>query len=158
MEYLFPFPHFQSICVPRSEASIWSVFLIDQLVKWILFLYPFSQPMSLVGALNPFTFKVIIDICIPIAVFLIVWIFCCCCWSSSLLSLVVWWLVLWVLFFLLSVFNHPGSSLLCEGFLQLCCVEATLYLWSVDFSLERLLSLWSTGFRAHGFSSCHAQA
>ena len=66
------------------------MFLIDQLIKWMLFLYPFSQPMSLVGALSPFTFKVIIDICIPIAIFFIVWIFCCW-WSSffPLLSLVV---------------------------------------------------------------------
>ena len=56
-----------------------------QLIKWILFSYPFSQPMSLVGALNPFTFKVIIDTYIPIAVFFIVWIFCW--WWSSFFPL-----------------------------------------------------------------------
>ena len=38
-----------------------------------MFLYPFSHLCLLVGALNPFTFKVIIDIYVPIAIFLIVW-------------------------------------------------------------------------------------
>ena len=38
----------------------------------------------------------------------------------------------------LSVFGCSGSSLLCEGFLQLLCV---------GFSLQRLLQLWSMDFR-----------
>ena len=40
---------------------------------FFFFLYPFSQSVSLVGAFNLFTFKVISDIYIPIAIFLIVW-------------------------------------------------------------------------------------
>ena len=34
---------------------------------------PFSQSVSLAGAFKPFTFKVIIDIYVPIVIFLIVW-------------------------------------------------------------------------------------
>ena len=39
---------------------------------WVLFLYPFSQSVLLVEAFNPFTFKVIINIYVPITIFLIV--------------------------------------------------------------------------------------
>ena len=39
---------------------------------WVLFLYPFSKTVSLVGAFNPFTFKVIIDMYVPMTIFLIV--------------------------------------------------------------------------------------
>ena len=39
---------------------------------WVLFLYPFSEPVLLVGAFNPFTVKVIIDMYVPINIFLIV--------------------------------------------------------------------------------------
>ena len=38
----------------------------------VLFLYPFSQYCLLVEALNPFTFKVIIDKYDPIAIYFIV--------------------------------------------------------------------------------------
>ena len=37
-----------------------------------LVLYPFSQSVSLVGEFNPFTFKIINDIYVPIAIFLTV--------------------------------------------------------------------------------------
>ena len=68
MEYIFPPSRFQSICVLRSEVGfLWTVFI------WVLFLYPFSQSVSFGwNIINPFTFKVIIDIYVPIAIFLIV--------------------------------------------------------------------------------------
>ena len=62
-EYIFPSSHFQSMCL-----EVWSGFLVDD-IYMDLVLYPFSQSVSLVGAFNPFTFKVIIDIFIPIAIF-----------------------------------------------------------------------------------------
>ena len=40
----------------------------------------------LVGAFNPFIFKVIIDVCIPIAIFLIVWDWFCRYFSFSCIS------------------------------------------------------------------------
>ena len=69
MEYIFLPSRFQSICVLRSEVGfLWTVFI------WVLFLYPFSQSVSFGRSIfNPFTFKVIIDIYVPIAIFLIVW-------------------------------------------------------------------------------------
>ena len=42
MEYLFPYTHFQSVCVPRSE-----VVLLQTVCIWILFWYPLSQFISL---------------------------------------------------------------------------------------------------------------
>ena len=39
---------------------------------WVLVLYPFSQSVSLVGAFNPFSFKVIIDTYVPVGIFLII--------------------------------------------------------------------------------------
>ena len=68
MEYLFLSPHFQSVCVPRSEVG-----LCRQHMYGSYFYIHSASLCLLVGAFNPFTFKVIIDIYVPIAIFLIVW-------------------------------------------------------------------------------------
>ena len=68
MGYLFPSPYFQSVCVSRSEVGLSKAAGI-----WVLFLYPLSRSVYLLfGALNPFTFKVTVDIYVPICIFLIV--------------------------------------------------------------------------------------
>ena len=67
-EYLFPFFHFQSVCVPRSE-----VVLLQTANSGALFLYPFTSLCLLVEAFNPFTFKVIIDMHVLPAI-LLFWI------------------------------------------------------------------------------------
>ena len=76
MEYIFPSSHFQSICVLKSEVCFLSQHIYVSCFCFFVCLfvcfYPFSQSVSLVGAFSPFTFKVIIDICVPIAIFLIV--------------------------------------------------------------------------------------
>ena len=82
MKYLYLFPHFQSVCAPRSEMGLfWTAYI------WVL--YPFSQSVSFIfiyflillfffslclldGVFNPFIFKVIIGMYIPITIFLIV--------------------------------------------------------------------------------------
>ena len=64
MEYLFPALHFQSVCVPWFEVGILAYI-------GVLFLYPASLSL-LVGAFNPFTFKVIIDKYDPVAIYFIV--------------------------------------------------------------------------------------
>ena len=65
MEYLFLF-HFQSLCVPNLN---WVPY--RQHIYGVLFLYSFSQSVFLVGIFNPFTFKVIINIYVPIHIFFI---------------------------------------------------------------------------------------
>ena len=67
MEYLFPALHFQSVCVPCFEVGLMETTYIG-----VLFLYAFSQSFLLVGAFNPFIFKVIIDKYDPIAIYFIV--------------------------------------------------------------------------------------
>ena len=67
MEYLFPALHFLSVCVPRFEVRLLQTTYIG-----VLFLYPFSQSLPLVGAFNPFTFKVIIDKYDPIDIYFVV--------------------------------------------------------------------------------------
>ena len=57
MKYLFPDLLFQSLCIPCFG---------------VLFLYPFSSLCLLVGAFNPFTFKVIIDKYGPVAIYFVV--------------------------------------------------------------------------------------
>ena len=65
MEYRFSSSQFESICVLRSELD----FLVDSVYMGLVFV--FNQSLCiLVGAFNPFTFKVIIDIYVPIAIFL----------------------------------------------------------------------------------------
>ena len=56
MEYLVPSPHFQSVCVSRSEVS-----LLETAYIWVLFVYHLATLCLFVGAFNPFTFKVIIN-------------------------------------------------------------------------------------------------
>ena len=65
MEYFLPSFHVQFVRVPRSEVG-----LLKTAYIWILFLYPFSQLCLLVGAFSPFTFKVIIDLYVLIAILL----------------------------------------------------------------------------------------
>ena len=67
MEYLFPALHFQSVCVPSFEVGL----LYTGYIR-VLFLYPFSQSLFLVGAFNPFMFQVIIDKYDPVAIYFIV--------------------------------------------------------------------------------------
>ena len=67
IKYLFPSPHFQSACIPRSEVGF-----LETAYTQVLFLYSFSQSVFLVGACNLFTFKVIINICILVVILLIV--------------------------------------------------------------------------------------
>ena len=72
MEYIFPSSHFQSICVLRSEVGFLQTAYI-----WVLFFNYSASLCLLVGAFNPFTFKVIIEIYVPIAIFLVVWDWFC---------------------------------------------------------------------------------
>ena len=53
MEYLLPALHFHSVCVLCFEVG-----LLETTYIGVLFLYPFSLCL-LVGAFNPFIFKVI---------------------------------------------------------------------------------------------------
>ena len=57
MEYLFLSPHFQSVCVPRSEVG-----LCRQHMYGSYFYIHSASLCLLVGAFNPFTFKVIIEV------------------------------------------------------------------------------------------------
>ena len=58
MEYLFPSPYFQSVCVPRSEIG-----LSQTAYGVVLFFCICSASLCLlVGAFNPFIFEVIINI------------------------------------------------------------------------------------------------
>ena len=61
MIYLFPALHFQSVCVPCRQHIQGSYFCIHSASLYLL-----------VGAFNPFTFKVIIDKYDPIAIYFIV--------------------------------------------------------------------------------------
>ena len=69
MEYIFPSSHFQSICIFKSEVG----FLVDSIYIGLLFVS--IQPVCLfwLGAFNTFTFKVIINIYVAIAILLIIW-------------------------------------------------------------------------------------
>ena len=72
MEYIFPSSHFQFICDFRFQVGF---FCIHSAILCLL-----------VGAFNPFTFKVIIDIYVPVAIFLIVWGWFCRSYFSSCIS------------------------------------------------------------------------
>ena len=63
----FPSPHFQSVCVSRSEEG-----LCRQHIYGSCFCIHSASLCLLVGAFNPFTFKVVIDMYVPITIFLIV--------------------------------------------------------------------------------------
>ena len=91
-----------------------------------------------VGVFNPFTFKVIIDIYVPIAIFLIVWgwfcrsfFFSCISWlCKSLLTFVVK-LVLW--YWILLTFACLKSFLFLHQFWMKSLLGAIILV--VDFSL-----------------------
>ena len=61
--------------------EVWRGFFVDSIYGSSFFIHSASLCL-LVGAFNPFTFKVIIDIYVPIAIFLIVWRWFCRSFSS----------------------------------------------------------------------------
>jgi len=67
MEYLFPPPHFQSVCVPGSEIGSYK-----QHIYRFCFCIHSGSLCLLVGAFNLLIFKVVINMYIPITIFLIV--------------------------------------------------------------------------------------
>ena len=67
MDTFFPSPHFQSVCVPRSEVG-----LLQTAYIWVCFCIHSASLCLLVGAFNPFTLKIIIDMKVLIAILLIV--------------------------------------------------------------------------------------
>src|SRR5574337_949127 len=79
MEYIFPSFHFQSICIFRSEvdrpkdlyADLYAV--LQRAYICVLFCIHLASLCLLVGAFNPFTFKVITDKYDPVAIYFIVW-------------------------------------------------------------------------------------
>ena len=81
MEYIFPSSYFQPMCVFRSEVGS-----CIQHIYGSFFLIHSASLYLLVGAFNPFTFKVIIDIFVPIAIFLIVWGWFCRSFFFSCIS------------------------------------------------------------------------
>ena len=79
---LFDLGILKNPCIPGINPT-WSLcmsFLMG------LFCIHSGSLCLLVGAFNPFTFKVIIDICIPIAIFLIVWGWFCRSFFFSYIS------------------------------------------------------------------------
>ena len=85
-------------------------------IYWSCFCIHSASLYLLVGAFNPFTFKVIIIIYVPISIFLIVWGWFCRFFFSSL------------------VFPHYRSSL------NICCKAGLMILNSLNFCLyEKLL-------------------
>ena len=66
MEYIILSPQCQSLCVFRSEVG----FFADSIYMGLLSIHSASLCL-LVGTFITFTFKVIIDIYVPIAIFLI---------------------------------------------------------------------------------------
>ena len=65
--YLFPALHFQSVCVPCFEVGP-----CKQHIEGSYFCIHSASLCLLVGAFNPFTFKVIIDKCDPVTIYFIV--------------------------------------------------------------------------------------
>ena len=107
MKYFLPSSHFQFVCVPRSEVG-----LLKTAYIWVLFLYPFCQSMSFGWGFSPFTFKVIIDMYVFIAIFLIA------------LDL---FLLLFFSFLLLFFFSAYRSSF------SICCKAGLVLLNSLSF-------------------------
>ena len=67
-EYIFPSSHFPSTCVSKPEMGFWYTVYIE-----VLFYIHLASLCLLVGTFNPFMFKVIIDIYVPVAIVLIIW-------------------------------------------------------------------------------------
>ena len=81
MEYIFPSSRFQSICVFRSK---WVSY--RQHIHGSCYCIHLAGLCLLVGAFNPFTFKIIIDIYVSIGIFLIDWGWFCRSFSFSCIS------------------------------------------------------------------------
>ena len=114
MEYIFPSSHLQSICVLRLK---WVS--CRQHIYGSCFCIHSSSLCLLVGAFNPFMIKVIVDISVPIAIFLIVWGWFCRSFFFSYIS--------WLIFLLLY-------------FINICCKTGLVVLNSLNFCLsEKLL-------------------
>ena len=86
MEYIFPSSHFQSIlCLKVWSGCLQTLY--KQYIYGSCFCIRSASLCLLDRAFNPFTFKVIIDIYVSIAIFLIVW-----CWffRSFFFSCISW--------------------------------------------------------------------
>ena len=141
MEYNFPSSQFQSICVLGLK---WVSF--RQHIYWSCFCVHSASLCLLVGAFNLFTFKVIIDIYVPIAIFLIVWGWFCRSFSSL------------VFFDYVSPFNICCKALVVLNSLNSCLSEKLLISPSI---LNEILARYSNlGCRLFPFStlniSCHS--
>ena len=106
--FWFPFLHipsfyFQTVCVSRSEVGSYR--------QHMCFCIHSANLCILVGAFNPFTFKAIIDIYVPICIFLIV-------------------LDLFLRFFLSLMFTAYINSF------NICCKAGLVVLNSVNFCLS----------------------
>ena len=124
--------------------------------------FTFSQSVSLVGAFNSFTFKVIIDIYVPIAIFLILWSWFCRSFSSLVfhdyistfnICCKVGLVVLNTLNFCLSEKLFIPPSILNEilvGYSNLGCrlfpfstLNPVIPFWPAEFLLkDQLLKIW----------------
>ena len=120
---------------------------------------PFSQSVSLAGAFKPFTFKVIIDIYVPIVIFLVVWGWFCRSFSSLVfldyissfnICCKAGFVVLNSLNFYLSEMILISPSILNEilaGYSNLGCrffpFIPAIPFWPAEFLLkDQLLSIW----------------
>ena len=108
MEYIFPSPHFQYVSLGLKWVSC------RQHIYGSWFCIHSTSLCLLVRAFNPFTFKVIIDIYVPIAIFLIVWGWFCRSFSSL------------VFLDYISPFN-------------ICCKDGSVVLSSLNFHLSEKL-------------------
>ena len=100
VKYFFPALHFCSVCVPCFEVGLLQTAYIG-----VLFFFIHSSSLCLlVGAFNPFTFKMIIDKYDPVAIYFIVLCSSSCTLSGCFLSKedhlafvgeLVWWC--WIL-------------------------------------------------------------
>ena len=82
MEYIFPSSHFQSVCIFRSEVGfLWTAYVYGS-----CFCIHSASLCLLVEAFNPFTFKVITDMYVPIASLLIAYGWFCRSFSFSCIS------------------------------------------------------------------------
>lgn len=77
MEYFFPAPHIQSVCIFQTEVS-----LLQAAYKWVMLFDPLRYPITFYWRLDPFTFKVIIDKYVYIAI----WVTVFACFVVLLLS------------------------------------------------------------------------
>ena len=147
MEYIFPSPHYQCACVPRSE-----VVSCRQHVYRSCFSIHLAIMCLLVGSFNPFTFKVIIDVYVLIAIlFTVLNLFLCAFFPSLPLlfsSLVIWWLSLCCVWIALSFFVcFFCRFLVCSYHVlidSLNIYKIILSCWSLNFKcISNILHLYS---------------